>query len=262
MSNKTEPPRRLSGTKEWADFTYNFQMGCEHDCKYCYARQRAVERYKYCKSHEAWRNPVINAAKVNANITKNYGTVMFPSTHDITPANIYAYCTVLGKLLAAGNNVLIVSKPHIDCIRQICGEFKDYKDSILFRFTIGSTRDDVLGFWEPGAPGFKERSNCLKVAFELGFNTSVSCEPYLDERVGLTYMMCAPFVTESFWIGKMRNLASRVKLEGISEADVLRYVATQKAIQEEDWVRGMYRALDSKSLIKWKDSIREVITSA
>ena len=37
-----------TGTKEWAKSNLNFQLGCEHGCRYCYAREMAVNRFKRC----------------------------------------------------------------------------------------------------------------------------------------------------------------------------------------------------------------------
>jgi hypothetical protein len=67
--------------------------------------------------------------------------------------------TVLGKLLEAGNEVLIVSKPHLDCIRAICDEFESFRNILdvfegyhryrmVFRFTIGACDDRILSLWE------------------------------------------------------------------------------------------------------------------
>ncbi|WP_155303578.1 hypothetical protein [Desulfosarcina widdelii] len=60
---------------------------------------------------------------------KSYdGRVMFPSSHDITPANLDACMTVIGNLLGAGNEILIVSKPRFECIDRICREFQAASD--------------------------------------------------------------------------------------------------------------------------------------
>ena len=73
-----------------------------------------------------------------------------------------------------------MSKPHLDCIQAICQQFGDYREKILFRFTIGACDDTVLSFWEPGAPTYAERMASLQYAYEQGFQTSVSVEPMLD----------------------------------------------------------------------------------
>lgn len=247
------------GVYEWADKSINIQIGCEHNCRYCYARHRAVDRFGYCKSLEAWKTPKINQKNVDRGIRKNYGTVMFPSTHDITPANISEYLCVLRKILDAGNNVLVVTKPHLDCIKVICEGYKRYREQILFRFTIGSCDDEILSFWEPGAANFAERLSCLQYAYKSGYKTSVSCEPYLDPYVVYTYMACKPFVTDSFWVGKMRGINSRVRLDGATEEDKKRFVTIIQAAQCDGVVRSIYRLLDGHKFIQWKDSIREVI---
>lgn len=250
---------KKTGVSEWAVKSINFQIGCEHLCRYCYARYNAVERYGYCTAEE-WINPVINNSKVDAPHKKKYdGRVMFPTTHDITPANLSQYLTVFRKLLDAGNQVLVVTKPHLECITIICEAYAEFKDKILFRFTIGSTNNDVLAFWEPGAPNFDERIACLQYAFKKGFQTSVSCEPYLDKRVGYLYDTCKPFITDSFWIGTIRHFAARVKLDDATEEQIKKYVEPLKDYQTEASVKTIYSYLNGKPFINWKDSIMEIV---
>ena len=81
---------------------------------------------------------------------------------------------------AASNEVLVVSKPRVACVKRLCAELLPYRDQIVFRFSIGSTDSAVLSFWEPGAPGFEERLECLRIAHISEYVTSVSCEPMLD----------------------------------------------------------------------------------
>ena len=184
---------------------------------------------------------------------------MMPSSHDITPEILPEFMIVLKKLLRSGNNVLIVSKPHIDCIKVICNQCADHTSQIMFRFTIGSTKSLTLAFWEPYAPGFDERLECLKHAFSKGFQTSVSCEPYLDAYVARTYTACRPYITDSFWVGKLRGFNTRVKLKNTNQQDIKRYVDTLKQAQSDSIVRVMYSLLKDEPFIRWKDSIRDVI---
>lgn len=250
-----------TGVYEWADESENMQIGCENGCRYCFARHRAVNRFGYCKSNEAWLKPVINKKKVNKQYRKNVGTVMFPSTHDITPLNIHDYLQVATKLLNAGNNLLIVSKPDFKCIEKLCFELSVFdKSKILFRFTIGSTNDFVLKFWEPNAPDFEERFKCLKYAYHAGYKTSVSCEPFLDFDPWAVYEVCKSYLTDSFWIGKMRMLASRVNLQDITPDEHELYVKPLERIYSDDFIiNQVYRKLNDQPFIKWKDSIREVV---
>lgn len=122
------------GTQEWAASNVNIQDGCEHDCLYCYAKQMAI-RFKRVTSGD-WRAPHIRSAALGKGFSKRRGRIMFPTAHDITPDNIDASVLVLRRMLAAGNDVLIVSKPHAKCVRRICQDLITYRHQILFRFTI------------------------------------------------------------------------------------------------------------------------------
>ena len=125
---------------------------------------------------------------------------MFPSTHDITPSNLSYAIQHLHNILSAGNEVLIVTKPHLEVIERLCKEFADYKDKILFRFTIGSKNSEILKFWEPNATSYEERKASLIYAFENGFQTSLSCEPMLDDNVEGIVNDLQDYISETIWI--------------------------------------------------------------
>lgn len=251
--------KHKTGVQEWAQRSLNIQRGCEHSCRYCFARFNAVTRFKQCNA-EQWKFPCIDNKKVDKDYRTHYeGVTMFPTTHDITPANLSQCMCVLRKQLDLGNKMLIVSKPHWDCITVICEAFKEYQHLIEFRFSIGSTEDDILKFWEPGAPGFDERLSCLKYAFHAGYKTSVSCEPYLDPHPAYTYEACRDFITDSFWIGKLRHFKSRVNLSGAKPGELKRYAVPLTDALADSFVKQMFAVLDGKPLIKWKDSIRDVM---
>lgn len=256
--------RKRTGTREWAKSTVNIQLGCEHNCRYCYARHRAVKISKWCTA-EQWLDPVIVQSKVTRSFLKRLGVVMYPSAHDITPRNISESICVLRKLLKAGNDVLVVSKPHFDCIHNICESFLEYRKRLMFRFTIGSLDDYVLKFWEPNAPCFKERLTCLQYAYDCGYPTSISCEPFLDgwdnkvdKIVGL-YKKVKPYVTDSIWIGKLREFNRRVEMSGVTSEEKKMFVEPLKAAQADETVWAIYEQLKDERPVRWKDSIREVI---
>jgi DNA repair photolyase len=256
---KTTPK---SGTREWSGTSENIQRGCEHDCRYCYAKYDCVRRFGRCSAEE-WTVPVIDQKKVD----KSRGLydeqpVMFPTTHDITPKNISEYCCVLRKLLDAGNQVLLVTKPHGECVELICEAYAEYQSQMTWRFTIGSMDDDVLGFWEPGAPKIKERLYCLEFAFHKGFRTSISCEPFLDKKVEDIYLETRTHINDSFWIGKLRNFQTRVNLQNVSDEDFEKYVIQLLEADKDSNIRAIYDALKGRPFIKWKDSIRDIIPEA
>ena len=166
--------------------------------------------------------------------------VMFPSSHDITPQHLPESIQFLKNILFPGNQILIVSKPHLECIKAICDEFVNYKDKILFRFTIGSSDNATLKFWEPGAPSFEERVASLKYAYEAGYATSISCEPMLDNNIGDVIDIVRPYVTHSIWLGKMSKMKWRLEMN-TEITDELKEKANQLyAWQSDDEIRALY----------------------
>lgn len=248
--------RIISGTKEWAVHTVNCVKGCSHDCRYCFARFNAVNRFKYIKEGE-WENEVINQKEVSKNRKKLDGSILFPSTHDIVPKTVDTCLVVLKKLLTAENKVLIVSKPHFECIEKLCDQLSPYVRQILLRFTIGATDNAILKYWEPGAPSFEERLASLKHAYSKGFATSVSTEPMLDPyHIWTLVKACEPFVTDAIWIGKMNKVEKLVSIE--NEEDRKMVHAIQNG-QTDAKIKIIYDSLKDNSMIKWKESIKIVV---
>jgi DNA repair photolyase len=182
---------------------------------------------------------------------------MFPTTHDITPEVLPDCLRFLRGLLEPGNRVLIVSKPHVDCIAAICEQLEAHRSQVLFRFTIGSDDDGILGYWEPGAPTFPERLASLQHAHGLGWETSVSIEPMLDApNIVRLVDALEPFVTDSIWIGKMNDIGRRVAVE--TDAD-RRQVRRIERNQLDGAIRTVYESLRDRPVVKWKESIKDVV---
>jgi DNA repair photolyase len=249
--------KAVFGTKEWASSTINIQIGCEHGCKYCYAKTKHVE-FGRSLAYD-WEKPVIKPRLPG--IGKRTGIIMFPSTHDITPDNITQVSVVLLRMLEKENDVLLVSKPHLECIKEICRIAEPYKKKqLLFRFTIGSANNEVLKFWEPQAPAFDERLASLKYAFEKGFKTSVSSEPMLDEEIHKLVEAVEPFVTDSIWIGKMNFAEERVRKNGFTDDLTIGKVRSLMAFQSIDEnIWNIYYKFRRHPKIKWKESIKKVL---
>jgi len=184
---------------------------------------------------------------------------MFPSTHDITELNIDDYCTVMKKLLASSNDVLIVSKPRVTIVERLIAELKPYRDQITFRFSIGSASDDVLRFWEPGAPSFDERVRSLQIAHDSGFQTSVSCEPMLDRHIHRVIEAVRPFVTDSIWLGKANRLRCHIAFNCPDDNEVKAAADRLIAWQSDDEIQTLYERYRHDPIIKCKDSIKKVI---
>ncbi len=252
---------KKTGTKEWAKKNVNISNGCSHNCRYCYARQMKV-RFKQT-TVDAWETEVVLWDKVQ----KTYGKVnnhasdvydiMFPTTHDITPNIIEPCMAVLKNLLSAGNSVLIVSKPHIECIDRLTEELKSWKKQLCYRFTITAMNNDLLRYWERNAPLFEERFECLKLCFDRGFKTSVSIEPALDiPNIKQLVDTLKPFVSEKIWIGIMKQVKQRVIIETKEDRKAVERILRN---QTEDNIIAMYRAISTYPVVCFKDATREVI---
>jgi DNA repair photolyase len=185
------------------------------------------------------------------------GQVMFPSSHDITPNNLDACLTVLKNLLVAGNRMLVVSKPHLECIKAICERFEAFKERILFRFTIGACDDSVLSYWEPNAPDYDERRTSLIHAYESGFQTSISVEPMLDAaNIDTLISDLQSFVTNAIWIGKMNHLG---RLEKNADPVMQRAIEKIRSEQNDSAIKSIYDRHRDNPMIKWKKEIKKVV---
>jgi len=214
-------------------------------------------RFGRVADSEAWQEENLRDAST-AGCKKYDSTIMFPTTHDITPAYLPAYRVHLFNLLEAGNTVLMVTKPHFESIQAICSEFSTFRDNIMFRFTIGGLNTEVMSHWEPGAPLFEERLQCLKYAFEQGYTTSVSAEPMLggrDEAVKLYYLL-EPYITREIWFGKMNNIGG---FRTSADPEVARYAQELLELQSNDEIMELVGNLNGLPKVEWKDSIKEII---
>lgn len=250
-----------TGTRQWSNKSINFQTGCEHNCLVCYAKDMSIKYKQTTKDN--WEKPVIRLNDVNKKIGEwKQSLVMFPSSHDITPNNINEAMIVLRKILEADNEVLVVSKPHYVCIKKICDTFTEYKDKILFRFTIGSYDNNVLKFWEPNAPELKERMKALRYAFNNGYETSVSCEPMMDDRVDKVIDAVKPYVTETIWLGKVNLMWSRLKRNTDMNDVIVKKATELEQWQSDENILLLYEKYKNDPMIKWKKSIQKVVAKA
>lgn len=189
---------------------------------------------------------------------KRKGTVMFPTSHDITPFNLEASTKFLKLMLESGNQVLIVSKPRLTCIVHLLAELHDYQEQILFRFTIGTMASATSLLWEPGAPEPLERLSSLRMARLSGFRTSVSMEPLLGcfNTALLVLEETRPYVTDTVWIRKMNQIRRRVDMTDSTIAKAVRDIEVSQS--DEEMMR-LYNELAGDPVVRWKESIKKVV---
>jgi DNA repair photolyase len=249
--------KKVFGTTEWAKYNANFLSGCQHDCKYCYSKSMAIRFKRH--TFETWQHAAVSVNALHSNKIKHRGRTMFPSSHDIHPKNIEEVIFFMTNLLDSGNSLLVVSKPHLSCIERICREFEQYKDKIMFRFTIGSNNDKELSFWEPGAPLYKERVLSLYTAYNAGFETSISCEPMLDTNIHEVVEHLRNLVTDSIWLGKFNNLKSRMKFNGCTSTEDLAAIKHIEDTQTIEFIEKLFDRYKDDPKIKWKESIKKIV---
>ena len=240
------------GFDEWASKRINFQTGCLNDCIYCYAKKEAYRLNQI--ELGSWSSPTIRKYDVDKKQKLYSGLVGFPSSHDITPDNVSDYLYVLGKLLRAGNEVLIVSKPRFECIQKICEASQFFRDKVIFRFTIGAMSDEILRFWEPNAPIYAERKKSLEYAYENKFRTSVSIEPMLDSA-NLVDLVAdiEPLVNETIWIGIMNYITKfPIYIDEDAKPELETRLKQIEAWQTKERLEALHEALKSNPKVKWK----------
>ena len=184
---------------------------------------------------------------------------MFPTSHDITPENVEEAIGVLRAYTAAGNKVLVVSKPRPECIDRLVQELSYARSQITFRFSIGSADDRILRFWEPGAPSFAQRVEALRLAFNASFETSVSCEPMLDRQIGVVIQAVRPYVTDTIWLGRANKLLHAVALNCPGNEEVRGRARALLNDQPDEWLRELHFRYKSDPMIRFKDSIKKAV---
>jgi hypothetical protein len=210
-----------------------------------------AKRFGRCREH-TWKNMTVNQSAVDRDYVRYKGRVMFPSTHDITdnPEIQEACFIVIHKLLQAGNEVLITTKPRLSVVEEIIKRFYAFKEQLQFRFTITCADQQLLSFWEPNAPKFEERFAALQYAYEQTFKTSVSMEPFLDHTPQTLMHSLSPYVTESIWLGPMNYIPSNsIPKSDRHYYENIRYNYSLEHLQE------LYEDLKDNAVIRFKDSM-------
>lgn len=248
--------REGTGTKEWAEVTENIQRGCANNCLYCYAAHNA-NRFGWRPRSEWAREELTKRAEMKTYPARE-GVVMFPSSHDITPFNVAHFIRVATIILQKGNRLLIVSKPRLSCIIDVCKCLMPWRDQILFRFTIGAINEQLTALWEPGAPNPEERLEAIKYAHDAGFPVSVSIEPMLAGpfETGRVVSAVLQFNPETIWIGKMNKVRLRVVNDSTEITEAIFQIESQQTDEE---ILRLYQKVGHVGVVRWKDSIQMVI---
>ncbi len=79
------------------------------------------------------------------------------------------------------------------------------KTSVLVSYSIHTDRDDVKKVFEPKAPSLIERKRGLKLYFEAGIETRLSCMPILPLNPENYAERFAKYITKWVWIASMNH---------------------------------------------------------
>jgi hypothetical protein len=253
-----------TGVAEWADASMNVCLGCANGCRYCYACAMATRMGRRAKGD--WRREEI-VPNWWKRLPKGEGKrVMMPTSHDVTPGVWPDFQRALWDVLLHSprsmggrqtHGVLIVTKARVEMMRRLMERFGEFfRERIEVRVTIGSADDGVLGFWEPGAPGFEERLHALEELHDAGWRVSVSVEPMLDDKT-LTVWDEVKGWAETVWIGEPNRLMSILSLNGFRQ-DRETWSRGRKLVElmNGGYVGWLYRYLKDEPQVRWKDSVR------
>jgi len=170
---------------EWDDHTgrypilynCNIYVGCEHNCRYCYARlmtKRWLPNFSWTNVHAV--DNAVALAQQDVKIQPP-GRIMFSSMTD--PYQSIERTTQLSRRVL---EVLLDSRHHVLILTKSPLVMRDYdlisgRDNVEVGFTVTALRD--IPSWETNAPGNTERIQALKEAHKQGLKTFLSVEPWI-----------------------------------------------------------------------------------
>jgi DNA repair photolyase len=252
---------RATGTREWSDHSVNCCLGCRHGCLYCYARQAAL-RWGKIEAAADWTNERADADAATSRRKKYQGTVMFPTTHDITAGNGGACLSALVGLLQADNRVLVVSKAagHVPPLLMAAHHFARGRGQIELRVSLTCLSYEMAVFWEPGAPPPAERIEAIKSARRMGMEVSISAEPLLEPDLAdnLVLKVMAAGAEGEIWIGAANQFRARTAwCRGMHGLDAA--ISDIEAGQTPAKMRAVYEILNGNPQVRWKDSYQRVL---
>ena len=139
------------------------------------------------------------------------------------------------------------------------------KTSVLVSYSIHTDRDDVKKIFEPKAPSLIERERGLKLYFEAGIETRLSCMPILPLNPENFAERFAKYITKRVWIASMnhKQLTNNLFRTHFPEWLVEKNVeAAMKQTREEFQKRGVecfYASLEPKAKReRWKKREKKI----
>lgn len=127
------------------------------------------------------------------------------------------------------------------------------KTQVLVSYSIHTDRDDVKRVLEPKAPSLLERTRGLKLYFEAGIETRLSCMPILPLNPRIFAERLAPYITRRVWIASMNHKQLTNDLfrkhfpEWLDERHIERVMRQTREEFRERGVESFYNSLDREA---------------
>ncbi len=103
------------------------------------------------------------------------------------------------------------------------------------------------------------KKKTLVYAFETGYQTSISCEPMLDDKIDKVIEDLSQYVTDAIWLGKMNFAIRRLRTNGHLDAENQAAAEQLLEWQNDAAIKQLYNKYKDNPQIKWKESIKKVV---
>jgi DNA repair photolyase len=123
------------------------------------------------------------------------------------------------------------------------------KTSVLVSYSIHTDRDDVKRIFEPKAPSLIERERGLRMYYEAGIETRLSCMPILPLNPEKYAERFAPYITKRVWIATMnhkqltQDLFKKHFPEWLNENHVEKIMRQTREAFEKRGVKSFYNSI-------------------
>lgn len=190
--------------REYSDLAINIYNGCNHGCKYCFAK-RMHDRYKPNEdfANVKPRDRIVEAVRNQLSGGKYKGKkIMLCFTCDPYPADIDTTPTreIIKLIKEAGANVSALTKGGMRAVR----DFDLYGPGDSFGCTLTFIPfNQYERYWESGAACTEERFAALQSAHDRGIKTWVSLEPVIYTEDTLEIIEYTHSCVDLFKVGKL-----------------------------------------------------------
>jgi len=199
-------------SKEFAELGINIYRGCTHQCRYCYG---AKMPFLPAESYYAAASPVGNVAerlrKDVGKIGKNCPEILMSFRGDVyqpTEMELGLTRQAIEVLIEHELPFTVLTKGGTRAIRDF--DLLEGYEKARFGTTLICWDQSMADYWEPNAPGVRERIRAIEQAYKRGISTWVSLTPVVDADQALR-VICELHPIIGYWIvGKLNYIPIEV----------------------------------------------------